>query len=407
MIERVGTVARRAGGAARDAGYALVTVAETQLRWLLLRSARGAGRVNRWTARGWFPTLRLLAGVTLLLLLGPVVVDRLSAWVDALGVWSFLDISPAPATHHWLSLLNLVIAFALLMAIRVFTQARRRVVVENFVDYTKDAEKAVSGLATLLVAELGRLRGLYDHVNQQLSVSRSVGVQARGSAAREPGAFLTVRADDLSDVFASAVASEGSFEFGGMKIPIGTLLAVIGRVFKGPRLIGSVHLTEAGGGPMLTAQIVGGGIDRSWRVDLTDSPETLTDRAFLQPMVSELACRMFTDLTLRGAVRWRAIEHFIHYLHLYTASRRTPRDRARRLREAEVTLLAALAQDDSFHLGYYNLGVVYGELAAIDQPASEPDVSVLGSQSAVKLTRDHAALHAERIDASVSAFKRA
>ena len=186
VIERVGTVARRAGGAARDAAYALVTVSETQLRWLLLRTARGAGRVNRWTSRGWFPTLRLLGGVTLLLLVGPVIVDRLSAWVNALGVWSFLDISRVPATHHWLSLLNLVIAFALLMAIRMFTQARRRVVVENFVDYTKDAETAVNGLATLLVAELGRLRGLYDHVNQQLSVSRSVGVQARAAPRASP-----------------------------------------------------------------------------------------------------------------------------------------------------------------------------------------------------------------------------
>jgi len=318
------------------------------------------------------------------------------------GTWAALQAGDPHLAALW-SVESVLAVSASILALRWIVRARRRIVVEGFVDYTADDAQAVNGLATLLIAELSRLHELYGRVNDELSTPMSVGVQARGGAGPDthPGAFLSVSADDVAATFNDAVATEATVAFAGVKIPIGFVLSLIGRLARGPRIVGSLHYTDATGGPMLTAQLVGGSRAQQWRVDApAPGPGAPLDKAFLDPMIAELASRMFNDLTLRGSVRWRAIRSFTEYLELYWESHRTPRDRGAKLESAENKLLEAIAEDEGFDLAFYNLGVVYSQLADIEREVVERSEYVKPGDRPV-------AAYEARLDAALAAFNRA
>ena len=149
----------------------------------------------------------------------------------------------------------------------------------------------------------------------------------------------------------------------------------------------------------MTAQIVGRGHAHQWRVDAPPSASKL-DKAVLDAMVAELASRMFNDLTLRGSVRWRAIRAFTEHLDLYWESYRTPRDRALKLERAEAKLLEAIAEDEKFDLAFYNLGVVYSQLAETERAAAE-------SSEYIKSGDRPLIAYQARLDAALVAFNRA
>ena len=164
-----------------------------------------------------------------------------------------------------------------------------------------------------------------------------------------------------------------------------------------------MHLTEAGGGPTLTAQLVDKELTGTWRVDQKREPESEAERkSFLDTMVRELACQVFTQISLKGSVRWEAVEPFNEYLRLYGASRRTPGDRASFLKRAQAKVLEAVAEDESFDLAYYNLGVIYTQLAHTERLAEEQ------SDDATSRARfDRSELEAARLEAARVAFERA
>lgn len=325
--------------------------------------ARRVGDTQRTLSAKWRPFLIWLVLVAAALG-GPYAVVKLA---EEWGLWSWLGLAK-PDVPNFLSVQSVIGVFLALLFLRWFTRARERMVVDEFVDFTSEDAKAVSGLATLLVTELSRLRDLYHNVNDELSVPITVGVHEQGASAgqdHEPGSFLTVRADDVGEVLNGAVASESKLSVGPLLIPVGTVFALLGRVARGPRILGSVHRTKAGGGPTLTAQIVGGAGSFTWRVDGSElvARSDQESKAFLDRMIAELAVRMFTDLTLHSSARWRAIREFSEYLRLYRGSLRTPKNRALFLKQAENRLLEAVAEDESFDLAYYNLGVIYSQLA--------------------------------------------
>ncbi|HET9736598.1 MAG TPA: tetratricopeptide repeat protein [Solirubrobacteraceae bacterium] len=329
---------------------------------------RAAGTAHRLTARGWGPVVRwvLTAGAVLYA-------------VDRLGV----------VDQRLLTAANVVAATGAVLAWRWLASARNRVVIEDFVDFrdgTNAQPQAVKGLSTLLVAELGRLHELYGRVHEQLSTPLSLGVRRRGAAGTEPGSFLSVRADDVTGALNDAVASETRIQVGGINLPVGFLLGLVGRFARGPRIMGSVHPDGT-----VTAQVVGPGGGRQWQI------ETRTEAAEAVP---ELAARMFNDLTLRSAVRTTAMRSFTSALELYWASHSTPRDRARNLRRAEGKLLEAIAEDERFDLAYYNLGVVWSKLAETEQQAAQ-------ASEYVGKGHEPEAAHAARINAAVAAFDRA
>jgi tetratricopeptide (TPR) repeat protein len=375
-------------------------------RRLTLRAAIAAGTITRWTERAVGPPLRWLLLATAVLALSPALLNWLSRRVGELGVWTFLEVQKTPHLGTWWSWRSAVTLAGAALLVRWLLKARRRYVIEQFVDYTTAESKAVGGLATLLVTELGRLRELYGRVNEQLAVPTSVGVRSQSgtSGGSEAGAFLTVRADDVSNVLESAVASEAKLDVGPVKLPIGPFIAALGRLVRGPRVLGSVHWDESGGGPTLTAHVIGTSDSYSWRIDTDEvEPGGTVSRVVLNEMVAELALRMFTDMTLRRSIRWKAVRAFTEYLELYWESLRTPRNRAGHLKQAEAKLLEAVSEDDGFDLAYYNLGVIYSQLAETERLAAEgSDFSSVSSH-----VDDPEQAHRARSEAAMAAFSRA
>jgi tetratricopeptide (TPR) repeat protein len=391
-------------GLGRASLIAAVEIVDATLRRLVLWIARLSGSAVRITSRGWLPVLRAVVLVALLLLVLPPAINALLDLAGAFGVWDRLEIEPAPSVGNWWSWERVLGVAAVLLTLRWLVRARERVIVEEFVDYTSKDATAVSGLAMLLVTELSRLRELYGRVNDELSTPLSVGAGPGGpreTSAGEPGSFLSVRADEVTEVLSGAVASESKLSFAGFTIPIGVVLSLLGRVARGPRVIGSVHFTEAGGGPTVTAQIVGRGTNFTWRIDAAQCRRGAVENAFLEPMVTEIACRMFTDMTLRGSVRWQAIQAFTEYLQLYWESLRTPKNRATFLKQAEGKLLEAVAEDETFDLAFYNLGVVYSQLAQAEFQAAAT------AEYPRRKSGDPDGAHAARTMAARAAFARA
>jgi tetratricopeptide (TPR) repeat protein len=368
---------------------------------LMLTLARAHGGFQRRASNGWGPPVIWLVVVAVGLLALPAAANFAFDRVPD-GTWAAAEVGDPHLAGVW-SIEAVLAVVAAILAVRAVIQARRRIVVEGFADFTKNDKEAVEGLATLLIAELSRLRELYGRVNDELSTPMSVGAQGRGGAGRDTqaGAFLSVSADEVASTLNDAVATEATVSIGGFKIPIGFVLSVVGKIVRGPRIVGSLHDSDATGGPRLTAQLVGGKQAYQWRVDAArEAGVEVTDHAFLDPMINELASRIFTDLTLRSSVRWRAIRSFTEYLELYWESHRTPRDRGAKLERAEGKLLEAIAEDEGFDLAFYNLGVVYSQLADLEQEAAQRSEYVKPSD------RPNAAYRA-RLDAALAAFNRA
>lgn len=365
---------------------------------------RRMGRMQRYFSRGWAPVVAWFVGVVIVLEFAPLILQRLLDWFHNIGLWQDLGAKKTPGVGQWFSVPVLFGVFVGGLAVHALVRARSRVVVDQFVDYTQGDAKAVDGLATLLVAELSSLSQLYREVNDQLSVPLAVGAEQRGGFGRgkEPGTFLTVRADEVSDPLQGSVASEVKVEMAGILIPVGAVLALLGRLVRGPRVLGSVHRTEAGGGPTLTAQIVGRGPVLTWRVDHEVATPAAPVSGYVPTIVSEMAMRMFTDLNFGGGARWRAVQEFTEYLRFYQECLRTPRHRARLLKEAEGRLINAVAEDDGFDLAFYNLGVIYSQLA-------QEELTSAQSSDVVRWRWDlePEQIREARIAAATSAFARA
>jgi hypothetical protein len=362
--------------------------------------------LRAYVLTGWLRrVMRRRGGWSLVPPVAFVVVAALSVWAIFEAVDAIFDVGGwEPKLTDFANPTTLFLGFLLTVLLRLINRARGRIVVDSFVDYTVEEAKAVSGLATLLVTELGRLRELYLQVPSR-GVPAAVGVDHSGfDRWTDAGSFLTVSADDASNVLEGAVASDATIQAGPLRIPLGFVLAAVNRITRGPRVVGTVHLTEAGGGPTLTAQLIGGGSPGgTWRVDQDQEPESEQERkAFLDTMVRELACRMFAQLTLGGRTRWKAVHAFNKYLELYGISYRTPRDRARFLKQAQGKLMEAVAEDEEFELAYYNLGVIYTQLAEAEL-TSERQSQDATSRAAL----DRERLNRARQEAARVAFTRA
>src|SRR6266446_1877247 len=254
-------------------------------------------------------------------------------------------------THPW----SFLALYTLLWLLWWAWQARQRLVVEAFINYTdKQPGKDVQGLATLLVVRLGQLHDLYRAVDEQRAISTSVLENESIDAA--------LQVEDIDELLKDAVSSQSELSLGPLKIPVGTLMSLIGRFVQGPRILGSLH--NDGGKFILAAQSVGGRNSFEWRVDQVLPPGQSTEphSPDLASMVEELACRIFTDLALGGSVRWEATNVFSEGLREYRACLHIPRERRVHLKQAEKKFIEALAEDIRFNLAYYNLGVVYTEL---------------------------------------------
>jgi tetratricopeptide (TPR) repeat protein len=341
-------------------------------RYLVLYAARVIGRM-----RGWFdvPMTRALLPFVLLTALICAAFWLLDAWVVH--------------DNTWLRPRNVAVVLVLLAFVRWLVRARTRVVVDDFVDYLRKPEgESAPGLSSLLVVELARLHELYKVVDEQRARPQAVSAQQRAyfdedkdaveQADSDPtltneqplDAPAPIRAAEADDALRGAVSVEAKMSLGPVSIPVGALLALVGGLARGPRVVGTVHKVE--GKLIVTARMVGDKGGHTWRVDDPPADREPLPEGQRQPeeMLDELAVRMFTELARPGSAKWKATWAHSNGLRAYRGCLRGRRDHRLKLREAERWFLAALAEDDEFDLAYHNLGIVATELGHLEAAES-------------------------------------
>lgn len=314
------------------------------------QAARGLGAARQWLAGGW---RRPLLGIGALA-----------------GIAYAVERIPGVEDGTLFALWPLVALYLLLAFLVGVWRARTRVVVERFVDYSRPDEvdeRPAHGLSALLVGELAALRDLYHAIDESRVIGAAVGSDQRAQPVQ-----ATVQVDDVGGFLENAASSESKISIGPLVLPLGTVLALFGRLAQGPRMGGGLHVVraESDGAPvdvaLLTAYFSGPGRLHHWRVsqELPAGGEELPQPA-LAGMVSELACRIFVDLALEGSVGWRAGRTFLDGLDVYRSSLHARADRKLKLQRAERLLVEALAEDERVPFVHYNLGVVYTELRGL------------------------------------------
>jgi tetratricopeptide (TPR) repeat protein len=284
-------------------------------------------------------------------------------WADKIHLFSLLG-------GPWLQWWKVLLFYFLILILWSGIKLRRRVVIEEFVDYTvpekpdipdqsgenktngaNKPQSIAKGLATLLVVKLAQVREMY----QAGSTLEQRPIQT------DVGQVQSVEASTIDDVrgfLKDAVSAESRFTLGFLQIPVGTIIALFARVFQGPRIIGALHGDS--NTFILTAQRVGSKQPYHWRVENAQPEERELSR--LDEMITELAYRMFADIELIRSIKWKALRAFTDGLRVYRECLYTSRERILKLRQAERKLLEAVDEDERFALAYYNLGVVYIEL---------------------------------------------
>jgi tetratricopeptide (TPR) repeat protein len=336
----------------------VTAVVKVWLRYCLLLAARALGALRRAILSSWRLPVVALACTWLVL---AVLHDHRNG---------------PPATPF-----NVVALFVLLALGRWLWVARKRLVIGNFVDYRGDKPNPLPGLSTLLQVELARLYDLLQVVDDQRAVPEAVRGRQNPSFDEERELKETesdrdlvndrpldvpaaIQVEDLTDVLDAAVSIEATITFGPIQVPIGALANLLGRLARGPRLNGSIHLGE--GGLVVTARTVGDKRARAWRVDARPMSVGAATQERPDDLVEELAVRIFTDLALKGLVKWKATSAYLDGLRAYRACLGTQKDRRLNLERAKDCFIETIAADDKFALAHYNLGVVTTELAQTD-----------------------------------------
>lgn len=268
----------------------------------------------------------------------------------------------SPSPGRWLTLWNVLSIWAFGFVVWAVSQARRRLTVAPFDDFSgKRAGMDVPGLGVLVAAELSRLSDLFTEFEADYAI--------RTIPDKMTPLNATFQTDSPGQFLQQAVSSETSFSLGPLRVPLGTILGLLGRVVQGPGLTAQIH--RDGDRRIVTARLSRRGGDRTFRiVDAALSGEG--DKVVWRPardLARELACRVFTCVAMDGRVAWRALDGFAAGVGAYRDSLRDPQSRALQRREAEHRLLETIAEDPRFDLAYYDLGVVYTEQERLDSAA--------------------------------------
>jgi tetratricopeptide (TPR) repeat protein len=323
-------------------------------RHLLWWSSRLLGRVRTWVTSGWRRPAVVLGALAGAAYLAEELLGR--------------------ARGTWFSFWKLAAVYVLGAFVVALWRSRTRVVAERFVDQTGDEERPDShGIGARLIGRLASHRELYAAVDEK---------RLPGAVAVGKPMHATVQLDDVSDFLRNAASADSRVSVGPIAIPIGTVLALFGRLVQGPRLLGSLYTDRLPDGTrvfVLEAQLIGTGIGQSWRTKRASSDAG--EAPPLDDMIDELACRIFASLALPGDARWRGTHHFLEALKSIRACLQTPRERKLRLREAERSLIRAISEDQSQPFAYYNLGAVHNELRRYGSPG-EAEASAAAAERA-------------------------
>ena len=329
----------------------------------------GDGRSGRWSV---FHTRSRM-----LLWRSAVKIGKGIEWICT-GSHPMFILALATAILLWLSLWTaLLVLYSALLLLWLAAKAKTRVVIETLEDHTNSTDQFeesgdcagaanrsdphrldASGMAGLLATQLTEMRNTYQLLQEPVG---------RPHPGTVDGA---IQLEDIGDVLRSAFTTQSTLRIGPITLPIGGLVALLGRLMQAPHLRGAIYGDDTD--LTLTASLRMHGHDYVWTVSRrVDEAETST-RARTQ-MVAELAYRVFTDLSLHAQAEWPATRYWLDALKERQACQRTPRDRRLHLETAETHLRNALAEDERFYLAAYNLGIVYRQLAEEDGKRGVPD----------------------------------
>jgi tetratricopeptide (TPR) repeat protein len=252
-------------------------------------------------------------------------------------------------------------------------RARQRTVIQAFAVHD-DGVTAVGvngeAVAHLLAAELSSIRDLYRSVSEQR-------VETAAATGGEPIESLDVTAaiDDVASYLADVVPADSRLDVGPISLPIGVALTVFARVFRGPRMTGSIHSLSSR--LTIIVNFSGPAGQKTWRStrDISDGASPVSEA------ISELATQMMSDLTFGGAIHWRALLHLNRGLAAYHRSTLSGRRHPQHMREVRDHLSRALAEDQDFGWIYYNLGLAYEQENA---GGDDPTRANLTSHAAVR-----------------------
>jgi tetratricopeptide (TPR) repeat protein len=270
----------------------------------------------------------------------------------------------APGSVPMSARLGYVLGFDLLLLfVHLLLDLRGRIVIEPFDDHTGEKpDPRTKAISVLLSDHLIRTRDLYHVVDQRTAVlARGVDVAVRDA---------NIRTETVNELIKDTVSAESKVRFGFLEFSIRPLLQLLVLLAQGRRITGTLY--KDGDLYVLNAQLMGGRHPFSWRIESSTSSSPLFDadsdgaQQGLEQMIEELACRIFTDVALESAVRWKATYHFNSGLRQYRDCLRTQKDRKLKLKRAEKAFMRALADDEKFDWAYYNLGLVYIGLGLVD-----------------------------------------
>jgi len=254
-------------------------------------------------------------------------------------------------TGHTISWVVVAGLLALAGFVTLLARSRRRTVFQDFADCTTpDASGVVSGLSAYLANEVERLGALYRQVQRERQVTKG------GEHIDDP-LQPTVELDDTAEFLKDAVSPDAKLSFGPVSIPIGSVLGLVARLMKGPQITGSLHRE---GDQLILLAHYEGTRGMSWRVQGPPGSGATDDKGRwnLYPLVEEMAKRMLGDLTLGGTVKFRAVRAFTRAARASLEEGSLARPPLLRRLEVRNCLLEAIAEDDSFDLAWYNLGIV-------------------------------------------------
>jgi tetratricopeptide (TPR) repeat protein len=253
-------------------------------------------------------------------------------------------------TGHTISWEALAVLLALAGFGTLMVRSRRRTVFQDFSDCTTPGTSGVvPGLGGYLANEVDRLGALYRTVRREYQEKK--GPEAPGDPIKP-----TIELDDTAEFLKGAVSPDAKLSFGPVSIPVGSILGLVARLMKGPQITGSLHREDD---QLILLAHYEGAHPKSWRVQGEQGSAETDDKGRwnLYPLVMEMATRMLGDLTLGGTVKFRAVRAFTKAMRASLEDGGLERPSLLRQLEVKNNLLEAIAEDDSFDLAWYNLGV--------------------------------------------------
>jgi tetratricopeptide (TPR) repeat protein len=301
----------------------------------------------------------------------------------------------------WFQWEKILVIWFLYEVISLSYNLSRRMVIDEFIDYTNipqvneskpsdeskanpakgDSKSLTSGLSDLLIVKLSRISELYRVVDERRAIKSECGAGKPLDA--------NIKAEGTAELLNDAVSSDSKLSLGPVTIPTASITGLIGRIMQGPRIIVGLHKTNNEKNEdifFLTANMVGGKEPYSWLVEDQEilEDDSGQDKRSINDMVTELAHRIFAKLSFdesNNAVTWRAIWNFNEGLRAYRDCLHSVKRRRHYLKQAEKRFIEVLEDDEDFDLAYYNLGVVYSEL-------KQPDAAETSFYKAIELNQE-------------------